>query len=394
MHTFTFPVGYHSLHPIKIIDFQLNRWYSLGYLSLADVSEAAKHIAGLPDWKDEFIRLGDKALAEGRDIAGAFCYRAAEFHTHPGDPDKLRLYERFIDLFYNRAFPDEPVERHDVPYIDGKTLPALRVAAQAAAPRSTVVIFGGFDSFIEEFYAIATGFARAGYDVVMFEGPGQGGALKHQHLPMRHNWERPTAAVLDYFDLNDVTLLGISMGGWLCFRAAAFEPRVTRVIASSIAFDYMQIPPKPVADFSRWLIKREGLFNVLTDWKMRAMPQEKWGIDNLQYMMMADSILEATHELLKFNEANQRPDLVTQDVLILTGAEDHFIPVKMHDIQVRALRNARSMTEFIFGPETQAHNHCQVGNFGLALDTMLNWLNDLQPAPAPAAHQPELAAAD
>jgi hypothetical protein len=28
------------------------------------------------------------------------------------------------------------------------------------------------------------------------------------------------------------------MGGYLCFRAAAFEPRIARVIASSVAFDY------------------------------------------------------------------------------------------------------------------------------------------------------------
>jgi pimeloyl-ACP methyl ester carboxylesterase len=52
--------------------------------------------------------------------------------------------------------------------------------------------------------------------------------------------------VLDYFHLDDVTLLGISMGGWLCFRAAAYEPRIRRVIALSIAFDYMQIPSLPI----------------------------------------------------------------------------------------------------------------------------------------------------
>jgi hypothetical protein len=29
-------------------------------------------------------------------------------------------------------------------------------------------------------------------------------------------------------------------GAWLCFRAAAFEPRIKRVITSSIAYDYMK----------------------------------------------------------------------------------------------------------------------------------------------------------
>ena len=30
------------------------------------------------------------------------------------------------------------------------------------------------------------------------------------------------------------------MGGWFCFRAAAFEPRIKRVIASSVAYDYIK----------------------------------------------------------------------------------------------------------------------------------------------------------
>jgi len=50
--------------------------------------------------------------------------------------------------------------------------------------------------------------------------------------------------------------------------------------------------------------------------------------------------MDATDILLQFNEHNLHSELVTQDVLILTGAKDHFIPLKMHDKQVSALRNA------------------------------------------------------
>ena len=384
MQTFKFPVGYHKIHPTKIIDFQLNRWYSFGYIPLNDMRQAGKNIKGLPDWKAEFIRQAEKALAEDRLMNATFHYRAAEFFTHPSDPDKLALYDKFLELYYNELFVNEPIERHYVPYGKNKVLPAMRVPSQTEVPLGTIVIHGGFDSFIEEFYSMSTVFARAGYEVILFDGPGQGGALKHQGLPMDIEWEKPVSAVLDYFNRDDVTLLGISMGGWLCFRAAAFEPRIKRVIALSIAFDYMQIPPKPVADFARWLFKHRKLFDFLTDIKMRANAQEKWGIENMQYMWKSDSIMEASLELLNFNEENQHPDLVTQDVIILTGSEDHFIPTKMHHLQVAALRNVNSMTERIFMPETQAHNHCQIGNFGLALDTMLNWLKEKQPELAPA----------
>jgi len=77
---------------------------------------------------------------------------------------------------------------------------------------------------------------------------------------------------------------------------------------------------------------------------------------------------------LHLNEKNLNSDLVKQDVLILTGAEDHFIPLKMHDMQVKALVNARSVTGRIFTQKDQAQNHCQIGNTGLALDVMLKWL--------------------
>jgi pimeloyl-ACP methyl ester carboxylesterase len=379
MRTFTFPVGYHELHKTKIIDYQLNRWHSLGYARLEDMRDAAAHIRTLDDWKAEMVRQAEKALMEGRLLNGTFYYRAAEFFTRPSDPDKTRLYSRFNDLFYNRLFKDEPFEKHQVPYQDGY-LPALRVPAQNG--RGTIVIHGGFDSFIEEFYSMATYFAANGYEVVLFEGPGQGGALHTYGLPMRYTWEKPAKAILDYFNLEDVTWLGISMGGWLCFRAAAYEPRISRVIASSIAYDYMLIPPKFVADFARWLMKHRELMNTLSEWKMKKRPQERWGIDNLMHITKTSTPLDASQVLLEFNAANQKAELVKQDVLILTGAEDHFIPMKMHHLQVAALTHARSVTERIFTRAEHGHNHCQVGNFGLALDVMAKWISEKEKTPA------------
>ena len=72
MKTFEFPVGYHRLHKTKIIDYQLNRWHSLGFCRLEDMREAGANIQGLSDWKDEQLRLAEKALAEGRLMNGTF----------------------------------------------------------------------------------------------------------------------------------------------------------------------------------------------------------------------------------------------------------------------------------------------------------------------------------
>lgn len=377
---FEFPVGYHQLHKTKIIDFQLNRWHSLGYAQLDDMRAAGQAITGLDDWKAVMTGQAEKALAEGRLMNGTFYVRAAEFFTHPDDPDKLALYKRFIDLIYNQMFTQEGFERHQVPY-QGSYLPALRVPARGQRRRGTIVIHGGFDSFIEEFYSLASYFAERGQEVILFEGPGQGGALRLYDLPLDYRWEKPAAAVLDYFDLQDVTWLGISMGGWLCFRAAAYEPRIKRVIASSIAFDYMQIPPKVVENFARWLFKHPRLMNTLSEWKMKRMPQENWGIINLMYITKTDSPLAAGMALAEFSEENLKSGLVKQDVLILTGDCDHFIPLKMHHRQVAALTQANSITERIFTQAEQAHNHCQVGNMGLALEVMAEWVETKEAAP-------------
>lgn len=378
MRTASFPVGYHDLHRIKILDYQLNRWYSLGYLRLEDIQAAAASIRGLADWKDGMVRLAEAALSEGRVLNATFLFRAAEFFVLPDDPDKRRLYHRFRELFYGRIAAGEPIEQHAVPYA-GKSLPAIRVRSQKGPARGTLVVHGGFDSFMEELWSLAWYFADRGHDVVLFEGPGQGLALEEHRLPMTYQWEKPAKAVLDHLGLDDVTWMGISMGGWLCFRAAAFEPRIRRVVASSIAFDYLQIPPRPIQWFARFLFRFPRLLNWLAKLKAKRMPQERWGLYNMMYIFQEDEPAAASRKMLELNEENQHADRVRQDVLILTGAEDHFIPLKMHRLQVKALSNVASLTERIYTRAEQGHNHCQVGNFGLALDDIAGWIEEKRP---------------
>jgi hypothetical protein len=109
---------------------------------------------------------------------------------------------------------------------------------------------------------------------------------------------------------------------------------------------------------------------------MNANYQERRGINNLMYITKTTTPMDATDILLQFNEHNLHSECVKQDVLILTGAEDHFIPLRMHYKQVNALKNAKSVTARIFTKEDQAQNHCQIGNIGLALDVMEKWMKE------------------
>jgi alpha-beta hydrolase superfamily lysophospholipase len=371
---FQFPAQYHKFHKDQVFNFQLNRWYSLGYARLEDMQEAGHNVTSFDNWKTEMIRLGEKAVSEERFMNAAFYFRAAEFYILTDNTEKDALYDKFRDYF-EKAFGNDGIERSDVPYGDA-SLPAMRVPAKSQAKKGTIVLHGGFDSFTEEFYSMMAFFSEHGYDVVGFEGPGQGAARRKYGIAFDYEWEKPAKAVLDYFNLNAVTWLGISMGGYLCFRAAAFEPRIARVIASSVAFDY--------AKFHNIIAEKVGKFfftrlRKISNYKMKKMIERggmpAWMIGNLMYIANAKEPIEATDLMLKLNASNLHSDLVKQDVLILTGKNDHFVPFKMHNMQVRALTNAKSVTTRVFTEKDQAQNHCQIGNIGLALDVMLNWIH-------------------
>ena len=68
---------------------------------------------------------------------------------------------------------------------------------------------------------------------------------------------------------------------------------------------------------------------------------------------------------------------IRQDVLLLAGREDHYVPTEQWHQQSRLLENARSITARLFAPGESAENHCQVGNYGLALRTIVEWLNGM-----------------
>ncbi|OEF97097.1 alpha/beta hydrolase family protein [Desulfuribacillus alkaliarsenatis] len=380
MSRFTLPVGYHDFHRSKIVNYQLNRWHSLGYCRLEDLKAAAARIEGVDNFKNIMLQEGERALAEDRYINAAFHIRGAEFFVPPHDPDKLNLYNRFIDLFYNKVVNADPVQRVDVPYNSG-ALPTLRLPSQKEECRGTILIHGGFDSFMEEFYSMAWYFAERGYDVIMFEGPGQGGALKHHRLYWNHEWEKPTSAVLDYYDCKNVTILGISMGAWLCVRAAAFESRIARVIIMGVGYDFLAAVPTPLVALVRFLFKFPGFFDRISWLKARLSQQERWAIHNLLHISGKDSPAAASKLFLDMNATNLHSERVTQDVLLLTGAEDHFgqfnMHLKLHRMQIEALTGARSVADHIFTREEHAHNHCQVGNIGLALDVIAAWLEDV-----------------
>ncbi len=371
---FAFPVEYQRFHKGQLFNYQLNRPYSLGYARFEDLQEAGKRIESFSEWKVEMLRLAKEAVSEDRLMNAAFYYRAAEFYTFPHDPDKEPLYDRFSELFY-RAFEDHGIERIQIPYGES-SLPAIGVMPRGS-PKGTIVIHGGYDSFIEEFYSLMRFFATSGFRVIGFDGPGQGAARRKSGLLLDYHWEKPVGAVLDHLGLEGVTLIGLSMGGYFALRAAAFEPRVERVVASGHAFDYRKVARAPAT----WVILffRDHLrefTNRLSKWKIKNGGMEAWNISHMMYVFGVDEPMDALDCAFQLSEENLHSDLVKQDVLILASQEDHFIPIRLHKEQLRRLTSSRSVTDRVFTKEEHAHNHCQFGNVRLALKVMREWIEE------------------
>ena len=297
----TFPVGYHSLHPDASMNFQMNRWF--GWVGEPDMLEemrtAAPRIATYADWKREFLALAERASQQGHVLRAGFYWRSAEFFMRADDPDRKSARERFLGAVRS-VYGLELGERHAVPYADGRIrgfLPAYRFKPPRA--KCTIVFFGGFDSYIEELTSAFVYLRDAGYDVIAFEGPGQGGALNEAGLPMTAEWHKPVSAVLDYFEVERVALIGLSLGGCLVLRAAASGTAGgTYVVAYDVLTNFLDVNLRQTNALLRGLLKvllalgAARIVNWMVARVARRSPVVEWGIQQGMHVTGTSSAFE------------------------------------------------------------------------------------------------------
>ena len=189
----------------------------------------------------ESLKAGRRVTARSRFLRAAKYYAQALYWvlgtSTPGA--EASTYTVMDDSFVAALGLMEPrPEPLAVPY-EGRTLPAwfLRPSGDGKA-RPTIIINNGSDG--QNVDLLAQGGFDAldrGYNVVIFEGPGQGSQLFLHNIPFRHDWEHVITPIVDVLvarpdvDERRIALRGISFGGELCPRAAAFEPRLAALIA-------------------------------------------------------------------------------------------------------------------------------------------------------------------
>lgn len=202
-----------------------------------------------------FVAAGDRlageaaqTLARGhRDSASDLFLRASVFYGAsyhliygaPVDPRLLAAYRQQIAAFdHGLELFDVPATRLQIP-LGGASMAAYFLPAfgRATEARPLLVLTNGYDGTVTDLYfASAVAAARRGYHCLFFDGPGQGGMLYEQGVPLRPDWETVVSAVLDVgvtlpsVDPKRIALGGWSLGGYLAARAATAERRIAALI--------------------------------------------------------------------------------------------------------------------------------------------------------------------
>lgn len=371
-------VGMHKLNNDPIISFQLNRLVNMDGCDLAAAKEIGNTIKSAADFYTVLKKRGDFELENGHIKNAAALYRMSEFFTDWEDPNGLAAWKRARELFfeyYADFFSGEHplVELVNVPY-ENYTMPTLKFNADE--PKGDIVMHGGFDSSYEEFFAECEYLREQGYNVYLFEGPGQGECIRLHGAPLIIEWEKPVMAVTKYFDLHNVILIGQSLGGFYAPRASAFDDRVTKCV-SIAQFGALKINFHNNA-FVNGLVW--GLLNVilfLFGWLINIIYAAKKG-KGMAFFRTYFHRFGTTnvYKLIQYLHAiDLRPvaDRLTKDYLIIGGSNDTMACRAGIGRQMLILKNARSVTAREITEREYGADHCCCGNQLAAMDAVLLW---------------------
>jgi len=354
----------------------------------------------LQSWYEEWRKLGERiekvgneCLAKGHKISARDAYlraseyyRSADFYLHgnPKNPAILELWGRMESCFkMARKLSIPTFEAIQIPY-EGTMLPGYFCPAGKKGKRApTIIIHQGFDGTIQELYlGYGKDAVRRGYNCLMFEGPGHGSVIRKQGLPFRHDWEKVVTPVVDYalkrrdVDSKRIALIGVSMGGYLAPRAAAYEHRLAALVANEGILDNWSTA------YDRLGMKREELMKLIQDkpeefntmcWEAaKASVTVYWGMTNGMWTFAAKSPAEFNLKQAKMTNADCAHLISCPTLVIDSDAEQFFggQPKKLYD----ALKCPKTYTLFKTGEGSELH--CQEGGRLLGNQVIFDWLDE------------------
>ena len=330
--------------------------------------------------------LADRFESEWDADAAWRLYELAAFYLGADDPRKGRFIGAMSAAF-DEAHKGLALARHAVPYRGGEltamrweAAPAHREQAPAGTPH-TLVMMNGFDGYAEEIIDFASHFPTRPFDIITFDGPGQGHTVL-TGMPLEPEWEHPTEAVLDYFGVTSAAALGVSFGGYLVMRAAAHCPRITHVIAFDMMYrllDGLTAPlPRPLRPFANAVIENPRPARLI-DAALRVAPRFSADLAwKLQQASHLTGLSRPSEVLRAFGDYTMEPleGRITQPCLVLAGDADQYVPFeRLGDVR-RALANAAELDVRAFrdAQDPDMAQHCQIGDLDRAFAIMGEWL--------------------
>ncbi|MBK6787493.1 MAG: prolyl oligopeptidase family serine peptidase [Rubrivivax sp.] len=300
----------------------------------APLQDAAKapDAAGTRAFRETWVRMADQlcALAEedqarGRGLsageklrrASSYLITAERLQAHDS-PGRRALYERELALFLEgSSLLGDAVQRVEIPY-EGQHLSALYLPAEGleSGQRAPLLVqVNGLDSTKEmkHLVGLPAWLARRGVSSLVVDQPGTGEALRLHGMTARFDSEHWASRVVDWLEMRAdvdparIGMEGVSLGGYYCPRAVAFEPRFAAGVCWGANHDWR--------DVQKRRLEKEGDFPVPHYW---AHVCWVWGARDIEdFMRIAENVhLDGVVEKIRV------PFLVTH------GEKDSQIPLK------------------------------------------------------------------
>lgn len=386
---------------------QLRRTIGYTYTGGADIGECLACSERIADgdynsWYSEWMRLADRvyqsamksqsnhAHTSARDafLRASNYYRTAGFFLYRPQPDHklMQSFEHHRDSFQRAVelLEVQPEPLH-VPYENTQLPGYFYRPDNANIARPTIIVNSGYDStHQEQYFTTVVPALERGYNVVAFDGPGQGELLIKQHIPMRPDWEKVITPLVDHLltrtDVipNQIAIIGWSWGGYLVPRAAAHEHRLAAIIANPGQYEPLDRIKAVVPQVTNYLEQNndQALERII-----QQMTQDKalaFTFEAKQFVHNLSSSNELFREWTKYTLADQAP-LIRCPTFILDSENETYSKG-----QAKQLYDAlRCQKEYhLFTNEEGAGEHCQTGALSAFIPVAFDWLKQHLPIPS------------
>lgn len=340
-----------------------------------DLTTIIPQLKDTESWYQAWVIKADEREKNKQFSIASTYYQAAEFYLDSTDPRNQSVYDKYRENFY-KGYTDSKFESYKVPY-ENSFLPVTKLITPGA--QKSLLFFAGFDSYMEEMIKMAHFLKEINYNIYIFDGPGQGTALRNG-LTLVHNWEKPISTILDYFKIERASAIGVSLGGYLVMRAAAFEKRLDKVVAFDIFYSFMdslrvRLPYDQMTKIEQLLKNNQSdVINQQFQVMMSHNLDLNWKINKGFENTGTKTPFELLKEFQKYDMGPIMP-LINQEVLLLAGENDQYVPSSRLSEIATGLVNAASVKSVLFDKESGGDQHCQAGRRELGFNEIKKFLN-------------------